>query len=236
MLSAQALIEGQLDEKSLSQLGMPVGVRLRVLNLLKGSAGREDDRVYAGTSIHADAATRALAPARRWQMTADGEWFCEDEPTRASASPKRTADPWELSDDEYQPSSGLHIASKYLGHSQGLVDSATVQTSIETGYASPLRSQTDGAVSAGTSPSAHSDNRSPTQDPWADEEEDGGEMAEEGVPGNKSGPAPSSDEQDDSTDVQLGQEDVEAGSETTAVRPWFRRAVADEAFMNGDGS
>jgi ankyrin repeat protein len=117
-LPLEQLIAGTVTEATLQHLQVPIGVRLRLLHLIKSAAASEDDRrqvgwstppplslntpsatnwlapsastpkinpltvvraccvaLQAGSSATELAATRALAPQRRWQMTADGEWF-----------------------------------------------------------------------------------------------------------------------------------------------------------------
>ena len=85
---------------------MPVGVRLKVLKLMKAQDEADRDRDAIGATAHSAAVVRPFGDVD-WQMTEGGEWYRTNaEPELlsggggAGAAPLQVIDPWDYDDTE----------------------------------------------------------------------------------------------------------------------------------------
>jgi hypothetical protein len=202
-----------LDEHKLQTLGMPVGVRLKVMTLMKGVGG-EQGSAALGASSRGNASVRPLGDVD-WQMTEGGEWYKTTPTPLLSTGHKDAAggqvnlqviDPWDYDDTEW--------AQKY-----GPRDD------------SPANSRR-----SNSSPSASSPAPKPRPQPQPEPEPEPEAEAQVESPSLKERASllrnTAVDEPVDTSDIDAPWEnDSDDAVETTAsevkekVRPWFRREV-----------
>lgn len=106
----ETLVGEDVTDDLLKKIGFPIGVRLKVLNVLMSIKARDASAAKAGADARTNAMTRIWNGGRRqrWLMTAEGEWFIEEAELDADKGPgclkagdrvgKREADPWEVED------------------------------------------------------------------------------------------------------------------------------------------
>jgi len=104
-LTVDDLIDG-VEEPRLKEAGMPVGVRLKVLKLMKAQDEADCDRDAIGATAHSAAVVRPFGEVD-WQMTEGGEWYRTNaEPELlsggggAGGAPLQVIDPWDYDDTE----------------------------------------------------------------------------------------------------------------------------------------
>ena len=220
-----------------------VGVRLKVLRLMKELLEAEHGREAIGATSHGNAVAKPLGEVD-WQMTQGGEWFRND-PLPTVSSPRLTGvalgeaplhviDPWDYTEMEFTQKYGAEQAQHSPAVSQRAASPALSAASARSG-----------SSSRGGSPSPQ-----PQPEPEPEPEQSSPSLKSRAppIPRTASGgsaasateevvviPGPAGGDEsfdapweNDSDDEQPAPEPAAADEEDDGVRPWFRRAVMTE--------